>query len=181
MSFAEFLASTIDSLAWPVILAWLAVRFKDSIGALIGRLTLFKYKGLEAEFEQKLEQIGSPPTEPSAPGGESDEGAATISIFDLADISPRAAIMESWIKIERATRDYLNSVGIERRKSYQGLHRLPSEIRKPLEPILSAYQELRLLRNKAANAHDIDLNSDLAREYADIALSVERTIREAAK
>ena len=179
MSILEFIAKVIDSLVWPVLVAWLVYGFRSPIGTLIGRLTSLRYKGLEAEFEKRLNKIAPDPDMVSAYIAESPDEQQTISLLELAEIAPRAAVLEAWIQIEKATRDYLDSIGIERRMSYQGLLRLPDEYKTPLKPILTAYQELRLLRNKVTHSRDDDITADSAKWYVDVALWVAAEIRRA--
>ena len=181
MNLLAFFAQLVDSLAWPVLVAWLAYGFRTPIARLLGRIKSLKYKELEAEFEQTLDEIEIIPAPERPVAIEEDIARDTITIIELADVSPRAAVMEAWIRIERATRTYLDSDGLKRRYSYQGLRRLPSDKLKPIESILSPYQELRLLRNKATYADDFDINPNVAKEYVEIAANIERVIREAVK
>lgn len=181
LSFLEFLASVIDSLAWPVLVGFIVFLLRSPVAKLLDRLSRFKYKDLEAEFRDKLEDLkASSETEPA---GESsvDPSANSISLQELAEVSPRAAIMEAWIKIERATENYLVSSGLEKKYSYQGLRRLPNNYKDPIEHILTAYQELRLLRNKAAHASDFELNTGSAQEYVQVSNYVVRELKKATK
>ena len=57
MSTLEFVVKVIDSLVWPVLVAWLVYGFRSPIGTLIGRLSTLKYKDLQAEFEKRLDEI----------------------------------------------------------------------------------------------------------------------------
>jgi len=181
VSTLEFVAKVIDSLVWPALVAWLVYGFRSPIGTLIGRLSTLKYKDLEAEFEKRLDEIEPVAGVVSAQITDTAEQQQTISLVELAEIAPRAAVLEAWIQIEKATREYLDSIGIERRLSYQGLRRLPDIHKAPLKPILPGYQELRLLRNIAAQAQDSDINADTAKSYVDIALWIAAEIRRASK
>ena len=181
MSTLEFVAKVIDSLVWPALVAWLVYGFRSPIGTLIRRLSSLKYKGLEAEFEKRLDEIVSAPDLASAQIADTPDQQQTISLIEIAEIAPRAAVLEAWIQIEKATREYLDSIGIERRMSYQGLRRLPDKHKAPLKALLPGYQELRLLRNKAAHAQDSDINADSAKSYVEIALWVAAEIRRAIK
>lgn len=180
MTVLEFFASVIDSLAWPALVGFIVYLARDQVVQLVGRLSRFKYKEIEAEFRQALEDI-------EVIRGEAIEGEivevkqeGTITLDELADVSPRAAIMEAWIKIEMATRDFYESIGLERRLSYRGLREVPNEHQRQIEPVMGAYKELRQLRNKAAHSSDFDLSADIAREYIAVASQVETALRKAA-
>ncbi|WP_299178864.1 hypothetical protein [uncultured Neptuniibacter sp.] len=181
MDFLEFLASAIDSLAWPILVGSLIYILRKPVGKLLDRVSRFKYKDLEAEFRETLEDIRPADEEIIEPEPVDTTNPETVSLSELAEVSPRAAIMEAWIKIEKATENYLVSSGLEKKYSYQGLRRLPSNIRSPIEHILTQYQELRLLRNKAAHASDFDLDSSSAREFIRISGYVVREIEGAAR
>ena len=182
MNFLEFLAALLDSLAWPALVGYIIYLLRDSFATLLRRLSSFKYKELEAQFRETLSEIDLP-QEPASPERLSPEEEPsrpdTVSLIELADVSPRAAVMEAWIKIEHATRDYLESAGLERRFAYQGLRRLPASARSKLKPILNPYHELRILRNKAAHGLEFDLTPDVARDYIRVASDVEKAIRSA--
>ena len=177
----EFLASVIDSLAWPTLVGSVIYVLRDSVEKLLDRVSHFKYKDLEAEFRDTLEKIKSSDEEIVEPEAIEYSRQDSITLYQLADISPRAAIMESWIKIEKAVQQYLESAGLDKKYSYQGLRRLPTSYKEPIEHILTPYQELRLLRNKAAHASDFELNSESARAYAQIANYIVRELEGANK
>jgi hypothetical protein len=88
--------------------------------------------------------------------------------------------MEAWVKIEKATRDFYESIGLERRVSYRGLREVPNQHLRQIEPVMGAYNELRHLRNKAAHSSDFDLSADIAREYIVVASQVETALKNAA-
>lgn len=177
----EFIASLVDSLAWPGLIAYLVFLFKGPLSALLNRLSSFKYKELEAEFRETLAEIEMPQKELGQLAPTQISHAESVTLAELADTSPRAAVMESWIRIERATAKFLESIGLDKRMSYQGLRRLPSEHLSRIEHILTPYQELRLLRNKAVHGVDADLSPKLAKEYIEVASKVERAIIDASR
>ena len=181
MNLLAFIAQIVDSLAWPIFVAWFIYLFRDSLAAQFSRLTKVKYKEFVAEFNNDLDQIELPsiPDEPSATEELGEE--KTISLSELAEVAPRAAILEAWAMIERSTRQYLASVGVDKRMSYQGLRKLPAEHQQPLERILGPYQELRLLRNRAAHVHDDILTASVATKYVALATQIDSKIRDAAR
>lgn len=174
-------ASIVDSLAWPALFGLVVFSFKDSIVQLLQRLSRFKYKNLEADFIETLDDL--PPIDETKKDAENLVPIVdnTITLLELADISPRVAILEAWAQIESSTRRFLESVGIERRKYYAGLRKLPHEYLQEIEQIVQPYEELRMLRNKAAHSGDFDLSPEVARRYIEKATWVEQTIRKASQ
>jgi ABC-type siderophore export system fused ATPase/permease subunit len=174
-----FIAQIIDSLAWPILVAWFIYLFRDSLSAQFTRLTKVKYKDFVAEFNNDLEQIELP-TEPDKPSAIENLGdEKTISLSEMAEVAPRAAILEAWAMIERSTRMYLASIGVDKRMSYQGLRKLPAAHQQPLKHILGPYQELRVLRNRAAHVHDDVLTTSVAAKYVALATRIDSEIRDA--
>lgn len=181
MNWFGLFASIIDSLAWPTLVGIVIFLLRDSFNQLLQRLSRFKYKDVEANFNERLNDLQ--PTESIATETERlvPDGDNTVTLLELADISPRGAILEAWIKIESSTRGFLESVGMERRKYYQGLRRLSPEHLSKIEQVIHPYEELRILRNEAAHSSDFDLTPETARRYIETATWVEQTIKEATR
>ena len=169
MNWFGLFASIIDSLAWPTLVGIVIFLLRDSFNQLLQRLSRFKYKDVEANFNERLNDLQ--PTESIATETERlvPDGDNTVTLLELADISPRGAILEAWIKIESSTRGFLESVGMERRKYYQGLRRLSPEHLSKIEQVIHPYEELRILRNEAAHSSDFDLTPETARRYIETA------------
>ena len=181
MKFLGIFASIVDSLAWPVLVGFVIFFLRDPVVQLLQRLSRFKYKDVEAEFKDGLDNL--------QPAGETELDSKvldpadgdSITLLELAEISPRGAILEAWIQIESSTRRFLESIGIERRKFYEGLKKLPHENLQQIEQIVQPFEELRVLRNKAAHSAEFDLSPEVAKRYIDTATWVERAIREATR
>jgi uncharacterized protein YutE (UPF0331/DUF86 family) len=99
----------------------------------------------------------------------------------LADISPRAAILEAWIELEGAAAVALRRRGASvSRQELQQPSRLAdalitSGLLKPSQA--SLLSELRRLRNAAAHASDPKITAETAREFVGVAGAFERLIR----
>ncbi len=166
MSILEFFASIINSLAWPVLVGFCIYILRNPAGKLIERISKFKYRGLEAEFREVLDDI-----RPIEARVFSDQATldrpepASIALEDLSKVSPRAAIVEAWILVENATAKFCEAHGLPSRVSYQGLFRLSKEKDLDIAHLQTAYQKLRLLRNKAAHASDFEIKPSTANDY----------------
>ena len=57
MKTLEFVASAIDSLAWPVTVILCILILKEPLGKLLSRVSKFKYGEIEAEFQERLEKL----------------------------------------------------------------------------------------------------------------------------
>lgn len=53
----EHFTDLVASLAWPAALVWIAYLFRDEVRGLFGRVSQFKFRDLEANFERELGKI----------------------------------------------------------------------------------------------------------------------------
>ncbi|MEZ9884821.1 hypothetical protein AB4374_13210 [Vibrio splendidus] len=160
----EFVASIIDSLAWPATVLLCIFILKEPMGNLLGRVSKFKYGEIEAEFQERLEKLVSFEQNEEVKVGD-DTVDGSVALEDLAETSPRAAVLEAWLKVEKATRAFCIAKGFPHNMSHQGLFKLARERNLDIDAFQTAHQELRLLRNKAVHATDLDITTATARQY----------------
>ena len=102
----QLIVDLIVGLAWPVAIVWIAYLFKHELRGVLGRVSLLKYKNVEAKFELGLAQAEAKVAEIDIKGTDSPAPAEISSKLEslrrIADVSPRAAILEAWILIEDA-------------------------------------------------------------------------------
>ncbi|MGF1689688.1 hypothetical protein [Photobacterium kagoshimensis] len=164
MKTLEFVASIIDSLAWPITVLLCVLILKEPMGKLLGRVSKFKYGEIEAEFQERLEKLVSFEQSEKIKIG-TDTAEATVALEDLAETSPRAAVLEAWLKVQKATSAFCIAKGFSQDMSHQGLFKLARERNLDIDAFQTAHQELRLLRNKAVHATDSDITTATARQY----------------
>lgn len=164
MKTLEFVASAIDSLAWPVTVILCILILKEPVGKLLSRVSKFKYGEIEAEFQERLGKLVAFEQSETV---KANPDAAEVSVFleDLAETSPRAAILEAWLKVEKATIAFCVDKGLPQNLSHQGLFKLAREKGFDIDEFQTAHQELRLLRNKAVHVTDSDITPSTARQY----------------
>ena len=173
MNWLEFLASIIGSFAWPATIILLVLLLRKPLAELIPFLERLKFRDLELNFGQRLMKVSQeaqqllPPAAPLAPEPEYDR------LDELADVSPRAAVLESWLGVETAA-----VRALQRRELDLPSRDLqsPLKLRQALSSTgtidsmqASIFDQLRSLRNAAAHAPDFSLGSTEARQYADTA------------
>lgn len=185
MDTLTFIAALIGSLVWPITILLIFLAIRKPIYDLVPLIDRLKYKDFEMHFGLRLNKI-------------SDEVENTISKIDntqsdndvgallsrLADISPRAAVLESWRNVELAIIElfkHYDSNLINDRKSltYRVIKQLDDN--KILDKNkISLLKELRALRNDAAHAPEFALSKESALEYASssaIVIKYLRTLR----
>lgn len=93
----------LEIIAWPGTVLALALVFRAELRMVMGRLSLFEYKGLKAHFYKGLQAIDSRLSVAKIQDEAlSDEALSERErLYRLAKASPRAAIAEAWILVER--------------------------------------------------------------------------------
>tara|TARA_R110002167_G_scaffold269962_2_gene476488 strand:+ start:535 stop:1134 length:600 start_codon:yes stop_codon:yes gene_type:complete len=185
MDWKSFFASIVDSLAWPVVVLIVVILLKDKLSELLPRLKRFKHRDTEFEFAEKVSELvreseAQGEVEPNLEGEEIAPDLQFDSLIQLAEISPRAAVVEAYRILEVASQNAVQ-------EAYPNID--PKELRHPLRAkkllvksdILSEYQydqlrDLRNLRNTAAHSQDFKLKGMPIEAYIDIALSLARQL-----
>jgi hypothetical protein len=169
MTQLEFIASLIQSLAWPAVAITTVLVIRPQLPSLIQSLRRFKWGDLEAEFGAGLQALESdlatlPPAKPDLSSPRFDYPR----IKKLAAVSPRSAVLEAWISVEQSSLDLAHAQGL----AAQVRPEPPAQLVASLTDarLLSADEsrimsELRRLRNAASHAATFDLSVAAAEEY----------------
>lgn len=169
----------ISAIAWPITVIFIALAFRQEIRHTANRLSSLSYKDVRADFEYGLNKVEKEVRELASKGpgtsGDRVENKETYDSYErlrrIADISPRAAVMESWHYIEVATKQVADAYGVSSQgqiagiksiRELVGLHLLP-------EIVISLYESMRRLRNRAAHSEGFAITSEEAERYLDTA------------
>lgn len=173
----ELLVQLIVGTAWPLTVIWVAHSFRGELKALLSRMSHFKYKDAEAKFESILieaeanvaavEQAATPAL--PAP----DSISKYHQLRRIAEVSPRAAIMESWVLVEDAagSAGYVQGATIPRVNVLLFVDDLVKEGKLPLEAS-NLIENLRKLRNQASHVSDFRLSQEEADRYIKLAVKI---------
>jgi hypothetical protein len=178
MDFLTFIATIVGSIAWPASLLAALFMMRRPLAELLSGIRQVKYKDLEVDFGKKLEEIEAVMDTvkeaqlkgeiPAQVQPEPLPKTRAELLDKLAELSPNAAILESWRNVERTLDFYFRSRGINRPTSGQTiLRQLDNDPNFPPQ-LVSAYQELRLLRNRAAHDQEY-LTAEHAKEFSVLA------------
>jgi hypothetical protein len=177
MDILTFISSLVQSLAWPVAVVLIVFIFRQSLAKLIPGLRRLKYKDIEAEFGHQIEEakqeLGPPAPPPALPGpqkeGEAQRKGNLLYYRSLAEVSPRAAILEAWIEFEVAANNAVESLQLAFRKRplpMQHVFGVLGEAGLLLPQEIDALTRLRALRNQVVHGPEPDLPPDVIAEYA---------------
>ena len=165
------LFQSVTSLAWPIALVVCVWLFREKLNSLLPLLRM-KYKDLDVSFrlEKAEEEAAALPPAPDVP--QPEPTAEQKNKFEqLAELSPRAAMLEVRTDLEEAIRSFAKSVGLLSPKvqSTLGLTRLLRS-RDKIDPQTAALlDDLRVLGNNAAHNPDALFSKEEAIRYRALA------------
>jgi len=177
----EQFVKLITGIAWPVAIVWVAYLFKGDLRSLLHRMSQLKYKDVEAKFvtelaeaEAKVSAIGpSAVALPQRP----EITSKLESLRRVADVSPRAAIMEAWVLVEDAAgrSGFVQGVATPRVNPHLFVEELVSRGKLP-KGSNALLDHMRKLRNQAAHLPDFSINQDEADRYLQLAARMSELI-----
>ena len=182
MNGLEFIAALISALVWPTVAIVVVILLRKPLAGLIPLLRHVKYKDLELEFAQEVQQLReeaeaalrpltSPPPRVTA---EED------SLTHLAAMSPRSAVVEAWRLVESSARYAIEARGVpaEGGRPVNGpqLTRALGRTEVLDRETRGLMDRLRMLRNQTVHADDFFVDEASAREYVQLAVALARRI-----
>lgn len=183
MDALQFIAAMTAALAWPIALVVVFLLLRRHLLARMPDLESLEWKDFRFRFGRRVHEVATEARQTLVQA----EAATTPPIdgethrLHLAEISPRAAILEAWIELEGAA-----AVALRRKGAVLPTRELqqPSRLADALitTGLLAPTQagvlsDLRRLRNAAAHASDPKITADTAREFVGVAVAFERLIR----
>lgn len=179
MDWLTFLSNVIAAVAWPatvLIVIWLV---RKELPAIVRSLRRFKYKDVELEFGESAKAVAEQVKEALPPSGEApilpaqSTTDARARLQAIAEIAPRAAILEAWLLVEAAAADVIRKRNVDRPARYAG----PLRLREGLERAealnerqLWVFESLRKLRNEAVHVPEAEFTKEAVMNYVDAAL-----------
>ena len=188
----ENFVEIIKAIVWPVTLVWILYYFKADLRSLLERINKLKYKEAEANFEREVSKVHAKAKEIGkktegkkliAKAENKEELNARDQLYRIAQISPRAAIVEAWRHLEEKINNFGPEYGLEARgyaSEKQILEKLKRE-NKLDEEFLVLYAALRELRNRSAHQPEFSLSQESAEEYIDTIVELNEELESVSK
>ena len=187
MNVLEFISAVVSALAWPIAVIIAVVVLRRPLRHLLSRLETFKGPGVEATFQRQVEEAKEEAALavaglPSVQEGDKSqqERLEYSDLLRLADVSPRAAILETWLRIESTLTDVAMRMDVS-----ADTRRGPLSLMEALErhgtiapEVGSALRRLRNLRNVAVHTQDLDISKDSVVDYIETANFILRSLKE---
>lgn len=175
MDFWTFISKLADALAWPGVVLYLVLQFRNRFESLLDRLTEASLPGgitgkFSPAFERAQEVVDEiPEPEPAIVSG-MERGAAIEADARATETNPSGVIMEMWQQLLAQAKELLESSGVRQGSSTVG-RALPSQtlfrmlkehnLVKPEE--MKLVDELRSIRNAVAHSQKKALPADAER------------------
>jgi hypothetical protein len=181
MDWLTFIAKIVEALAWPGVFLAVLLVIRKELPAIARSLRKLKFKGVELEFGEAAKAVASgakeavPPSRPHAriAGQPKDELASRLA--SIAELAPRAAILEAWLQVEAA------AVDVIRKRTAASLSSLPGPMRLRDSLVraevlnskqVEVFENLRVLRNEAVHYPDAQFTKESVANYIDAALAM---------
>lgn len=187
-SVEQFISSLVNSLAWPGAALGIAAIFRRPLIRILRSRALKTLKagpqGVELEFfdetvKDAKSELVTPdvtqliPVSPKLETVRSESSDFATEMQRLADISPSAAVLESFSRLERLLRLAVQDVADDGKRSNRvlstrALARRAAEQGIISAPELAAFDDVAVLRNVVAHQGRNDLDKERAMEYVDL-------------
>lgn len=181
MDCLTFLSKVIEAIAWPGTAIFFFAIVRKELPAIAKSLRRLKYKDMELEFGAATQAIASE-VKQAVPSPEKEislsghpQATAQAKLEAIAELAPRAAILEAWLQVEAAAADVIRSKGLASLTSFPGPLRLREGLQKG--GILNSrqvaiFEQLRTLRNEAVHVPDAEFTKLAVASYIESAISM---------
>ncbi|SFJ73399.1 hypothetical protein [Methylophaga sulfidovorans] len=165
--------SLIDILAWPIFMLIFVLIFKSDVSNLVEKISSISHKETKVDFTKAV-------SDASKNLDISGSGESLDAEWDLEASFPRGSIIESWLRVEDAIREYNTRHGIESdpKKPFRNSNLVINSLfyEQLGKGTLQMLNNLRVLRNEAVHLSDKSITQEAAKEYKSMAEKVISTI-----
>lgn len=179
-----FIVEIIKAVIWPVTVILILILLWKPINSFFPTMAKLRYKDLEIHFTRQVFQLAKEAKHSlDATLSNIDEELRTEhkKLLDIAEVSPRAALLESWMILES------NAFQAMKRKDPKlttTILKTPLQVGITMEKMgiincsqKEIFDKLRNLRNAAAHAMDFTFDTRAAMEFVEMALNLAAHIR----
>jgi hypothetical protein len=154
---------------------------RDQIKQLFKLVSKLIAGPVEAEFSREVQELRNDAEAEAPATGSPVVRPHQQRLLQLAEVSPRAAVIEAWQLVEFASQELLEKRNVRLSKSDAisplRLGRALAEVGGLSPADLTLFNELRSLRNSAVHAKGFDPSPDAATNYIELAVRLYETLR----
>ena len=169
-----FITEILKALVWPITVITLVSLLRKPVIELVPLMKKLKYKELELEFAQEIQNLKSQ-TEDALPKTTEQKNSESqhSKAFDLISFSTRAAIIEAWLELEAAAIEIASSFWNQEPsdifKNSQRLGEYLHQCKVLDDKQFLIYKKLQQLRNQSAHEANLNLNENDVKAYIEMA------------
>jgi hypothetical protein len=175
----EFTSSIVGATAWPLAVCLCVIVFRQQLGGLVGRLESVQAPGgIHATFGREVEVLRDDVAVVRSAVSPDDDENQLAHLLELADESPRAAVIDAWLHFESELGRTAYSFQIERRRAAPDhlMTRLTEETE--LDPRwLRIVRQLEQLKDQAVESAEVELRHPVAIDYVRAAIGAAGAMR----
>lgn len=178
MDLLTFISKMVEALAWPVLIGCVLFVVKDRLPDIVASIRTLKYKGVEMTFGSEVKAVAAvvqhvlPAWEAAALGPINLEADVQHRIENIADYSPRGAILEAWLRVEKAAADVIVNRKLGNMPRFRGPQRLATLLYEGSvfdKEQAKAFDSLRHLRNEVVHVTDAQFTPTVVTQYIESA------------
>lgn len=181
MDWLTFFSSIVNTIAWPVTLVILLALIREQLPHIAKSLRRLKYKDIEMEFGETAKAIANEvqaimpeaQADNKIAGQEKEEVKARLEA--IAELAPRAAILESWLQVEAAAADVIRENNLGVLSKYPGPMGLRDSLHKGgilNKRQLAIFEQLRVLRNEAVHVPEAEFTKAAVSNYIESSIAI---------
>ncbi|WP_095193948.1 hypothetical protein [Pseudomonas sp. Irchel 3A7] len=181
MDCLTFISKAIESLAWPATVIAFILLIRKELPAIARSLRRFKYKDIEVEFGAATEAIANeikevvPATQDDTKIAGKSKNEIKLRLDAIAELAPRAAILEAWLQVEAAAADVIRQKNLGTSTPYPGPLRLRDNLQKGgilNTRQLAIFEQLRTLRNEAVHVPEAEFTKAAVANYIESSIAI---------
>lgn len=184
MDWKQFVASVISSLSWPIAVVLVVALLRASLMGLIPKIRSLKYGDLHIDLGKELDavkaEISAQATDAEAP--DTPPLAPPPNTIELASLSPRAAVLTSWLEVEKEIDLIIDkhniSIASPQRNHPGWKMRVLRDKNLIDENTMSTFKKLYDLRNTAVHLTDVEIGYGDAIKMAELCEWLIQKLRE---
>lgn len=185
MDWKQFFSSVISSLCWPIAAVLIVGLLRTSLMGLLPKIRSFKYGDLHIDLGKELEAVkaeisvqdaeSSPPVAPPPP--------PAPTTVELAALSPRSAVLVSWLEVEKEIEQALLNHNINLVTSFKASPAFKMNVLRDKQIVddhtVSTFKKLLDLRNHSVHLTEVDIGYSDAITMAELCEWLIQKLKEA--
>ena len=181
MDWLTFISKVVEAVAGPLVVVAVLIYLRKELPSIVKSLRKLKFKDVELEFGEAAIALAAE-TKRVVPTAKTDitiqgqdEETVIARLNTIAELSPRAAILEAWLLVEGAAADLLGNQKLAKLSANPGPMRIREGLRRAevlTPPQEAAFEHLRRLRNEAVHAPEAEFTASAITSYIESAVAM---------